>query len=179
VLVQANGPGRVAVKQKPEEVEGREQARAAIGSQRASGIESRTAPAVLDLWSGRPAGLSSVQGTASVAQVQGPEEITAFPGCKSLLIQKWIDPPNPDHIGQEVTVHLKFSNPTNETMTDVVVADSLSTRLEYIAGTAKTSRPATFVATPNSAKSLMLRWSIDGKLMPGESGTITFKVRIK
>ena len=52
-------------------------------------------------------------------------------------------------------------------------------RLEYINGSAKSSRPATFVATPNSAGSLVLRWAIDGKLKPGESGTITFRVRIK
>jgi uncharacterized repeat protein (TIGR01451 family) len=116
---------------------------------------------------------------AVVAQARGPEEITAFPGCTSLMIKKWIDPANPDRIGQEVTVHLKYTNPTTEEMTDVVVADSLTTRLEYIEGSAKSSRPATFVASPNEAGSMALRWAIDGKLMPGESGTITFKVRIK
>jgi uncharacterized repeat protein (TIGR01451 family) len=178
ILIQSNAPTRVAVRQKPEEVESREQPRATVGGQRASATESRTGVAVLEIGT-HAAGLSSVKGVAEVAQVQGPNEITAFPGCKTLLIQKWIDPPNPERIGQEITVHLKFMNPTNDDMTDVVVADSLSTRLEYVPGTAQTSRPATFVATPNSAKSLVLRWSIDGKLMPGESGTITFKVRIK
>ena len=163
----------------PGEVRMLEQARGLIGHQRASGIIGRTGPAALDLWSGRPGGLSSISGTAVVAQARGPDEITAFPGCTSLLIQKWIDPANPERIGQEVTVHLKFSNPTTEEMTDVVVADSLTTRLEYIVGTAQTSRPATFAASPNAAGSLVLRWAIDGKLMPGESGTITFKVRIK
>ena len=163
----------------PEGVHGFEQARAVYGSQRASGIIGVTGPAALDLWSGRPAGLSSIAGTAVIAQARGPDEITAFPGCKSLMIRKWIDPPNPERIGQEVTVHLKFSNPTTEEMTDVVIADSLTTRLEYIPGSAKSSRPATFAASPNAARSQVLRWALDGKLMPGESGTITFRVRIK
>jgi hypothetical protein len=163
----------------PGGVHGFEQARAVYGHQRASGVIGVTGPAALDLWSGRPAGLSSISGVAVVAQARGPEEITAFPGCTSLMIQKWIDPAHPDRIGQEVTVHLKFMNPTTEDMTDVVVADSLTTRLEYIAGSAKSSRPATFAATPNAAGSQVLRWALDGKLLPGESGTITFRVRIK
>jgi hypothetical protein len=179
IYTQLNGPKRLTVYQKPEEIVGKEQLRGLIGSYRASMIETRVAPAALDLWSGRPSGLASVQGTAVIAQARGPEEITAFPGCTTLMIQKWVDPPNADHIGQEVTIHLKFQNPTLEEMTDVVIADSLSTRLEYIAGSQKSSRPATFVATPNAAKSLMLRWAIDGNLKPGETGTITFKVRIK
>lgn len=178
-IVQAQVPGKIGFRTMPGEVIGREQVRGVIGHVRASGIESRTGPAALDLWSGRPAGLSSIQGVAVVAQARGPEEITAFPGCTSLMIQKWIDPAHPEKIGQEVTVHLKFMNPTTEEMADVVIADSLASRLEYVAGTAKSSRPATFVATPNAAGSMVLRWAIDGKLMPGESGTITFKVRIK
>jgi uncharacterized repeat protein (TIGR01451 family) len=163
----------------PGGVHGFEQARAIYGHQRASGIIGITGPAALDLWSGRPAGLSSISGVAVIAEARGPEEITAFPGCKSLMIQKTIDPPNPERIGQEVTVHLRFSNPTTEEMTDVVVADSLSARLEYVVGSSKTSRPATFAATPNAAGSQVLRWAIDGVLKPGESGSITFKVRIK
>lgn len=156
-----------------------EQLKGFIGSQRASMLEMRTGPMALDLWSGRPAGFSSIKGVATLAQARGPEEITAFPGCTSLLLQKSIDPANPDQIGQEVTVRLRFMNPTTETMTDVVVADNLTTRLEYIEGSAQSSRPATFSATPNGAGSVVLQWAIDGAVKPGESGTITFKVRIR
>ena len=177
-IVQVQVPNKIGFRTKPEEVVGREQVRGVIGQWRASGIESWTGPAALELWT-RPAGLSSIQGVAVIAQARGPEEITAFPGCTSLMIQKWIDPAHPERIGEEVTVHLKYMNPTTEEMTDVVVADNLTTRLEYVPGTQKSSRPATFVAAPNGVGSMVLRWSIDGKLMPGESGTITFKVRIK
>lgn len=178
-FVELQVPRTVGFRTFPGEVAGLVQARGVMGHLRASGIQSVTGLGVLELWSGRPTGLANIQGAAVLAQARGPEEITAFPGCTSLMIQKWIDPPNPERIGQEVTVHLKFSNPTTEVMTDVVVADNLTTRLEYLPGTAKSSRPATFVATPNGVGSLVLRWTIDGKLMPGESGTITFKVRIR
>jgi hypothetical protein len=78
-----------------------------------------------------------------------------------------------------VTVTLRYVNPTTEEMTDVVIADSLTTRLEYVEGSAKSSRAATFTATPNEGRSMTLRWAIDGILKPGESGTITFQVRIR
>jgi hypothetical protein len=78
-----------------------------------------------------------------------------------------------------VTVTLRFTNPTTEEMTDVLIADSLTARLEYVEGSAKSSRPATFTATANRAGSMVLRWALDGSLKPGESGRITFQVRIK
>jgi len=162
----------------PGEARGFEQIAGFIGTKRASALEMRTGPAALDLWSGKPLGLSSIKGVAALAQVRGPEEITAFPGC-ALLLQKSIDPPHPEKIGDVVTVTLKFVNPTTEVMTDVVIADSLTTRLEYVEGTAKSSRAATFTATPNEGRSMTLRWAIDGQLKPGESGTITFQVRIR
>src|SRR5262249_22583928 len=132
----------------------------ATGSKRASGMESRTGPDVLDQWSGRLAGVSSVQGTATVAQVRGPDEITSFPGCH-MLLQKRVEGPATPQIGDEVTIYLKFSNPTTETMTDVIVSDSLTARLEYVDGTAKSSRAATFTATNNEAGSVILRWAVD------------------
>ena len=155
-----------------------EQLRGVIGSTRASLLESRTGPAALDLWSGRPAGFTSLTGALAVASVVGPQEVTTFRST-SPIITKRFDPPNPDRIGQEVTVVLRFANPTTEAMTDVVIADSLTTRLEYVEGSARSSRAATFSAQSNGAGSVRLQWAIDGHLAPGESGTITFKVRIR
>jgi len=162
----------------PEETRGVEQIKAFIGSKRASALEMRQGPAALDYWSGKPLGLSSIKGVAVLAQVRGPEEITAFPNC-TMILQKSIDPPHPEKIGDVVTVTLKYVNPTTEVMTDVVIADSLTTRLEYVEGSAKSSRAATFTATPNEGRSTTLRWAIDGILKPGESGTITFQVKIR
>jgi len=162
----------------PEETRGIEQIKALIGSKRASAMEMRQGPSALDYWSGKPLGLSSIKGVAALAQVRGPEEITAFPNC-TLILQKSIDPPHPEKIGDVVTVTLRYVNPTTEVMTDVIIADSLTTRLEYVEGSARSSRAATFTATPNEGRSTTLRWAIDGQLKPGESGTITFQVKIR
>lgn len=161
------------------EVRGATQLAGMIGGKRASGFESRNGPEAFKQWSGRPAGLSNIQGVATVALARGPEEINAFPGAHNMLLEKSIDPPHPEKIGEVITVTLRFSNPTTETMTDVVIADSLTGRLEYIDGTTKSSRATTFTASPNKAGSLVLKWALDGSLKPGESGTITFKARIR
>jgi uncharacterized repeat protein (TIGR01451 family) len=161
-----------------DELVGTEHLAGLISAKRASGIESRNAPANIVQWSGRPAGMSNVRGAAVVAQTRGPEEITAYRG-NVMLLEKSIDPPHPDKIGQVVTVTLRFSNPTTEVMTDIVVADNLTPRLEYIEGSTESDRATTFTTVPNGVGSLTLRWAVDGKLMPGERGKITFKVRIR
>ena len=149
-----------------------------IGAQRASMMEGRHSPQALVQWSGRPLGLSNVRHAAVLAQVRGPDEITAYRG-HALLLEKSIDPPHPEKIGDVVTVTLRFSNPTTEIMTDVIVADDLTPRLEYIEGSANSDRATTFTIAPNGIGSSVLRWAVDGKLMPGERGKITFKVRIR
>lgn len=156
----------------------REQVAGLASGQRASGMESRQSASGVEQWSGRPKGLANVQGTTVAAQITGPDEISTSPSTQ-FMIAKSVDPPNADQIGQEVTFYLRFSNPTNEVMTGVVIADSLTARLEYVEGTSKTSRPATFTNTTNEAGSSMLKWVIDGKLMPGEFGVISFKAKIR
>ena len=59
------------------------------------------------------------------------------------------------------------------------MSDSLTTRLEYVEGTQKCSRAATFTSYDNEAGSAVLRWALDGKLPPGETGIISFKAKIK
>lgn len=155
-----------------------EQLASAKSGQRPSGMESKEGPVILDSWSGVPKGMASIQGTKVAAQVTAPDEISTTPG-NQFMISKSVDPANADRIGQEVTFYLRFSNPTNEVMTGVIISDSLTTRLEYIEGTAKSSRPATFTNTANEAGASLLKWALDGKLLPGEYGVISFKAKIK
>jgi len=147
-------------------------------NQRASGMETRQGPAGLDQWAGRLSGLANVQGTLVAAQLTEPEEISSVPS-KQFMLSKSVDPPDADRIGQEVTFYLRFSNPTGETMTGVVISDSLTPRLDYVEGTAKSSRPATFTNATNVAGANLLKWVIDGKLLPGEFGVISFKAKIR
>jgi len=66
-----------------------------------------------------PSAVFKMNGTQAVAQVREVEDITVYPGC-NLLLQKAMDPPNPQQIGEEVTFFLRFNNPTKNDMTDVV-----------------------------------------------------------
>ena len=59
------------------------------------------------------------------------------------------------------------------------MSDSLTTRLEYVPGSAQTDRNAVFTAQPNEAGSLLLRREIGGTLQPGQSGVVRFQVRIR
>ena len=64
-------------------------------------------------------------------------------------------------------------------MTDVAVCDSLSPRLEYVPGSAAADRDAVFTVQPNEAGSMILRWEISGRLLPGQGGVVRFKARVR
>jgi uncharacterized repeat protein (TIGR01451 family) len=95
-----------------------------------------------------------------------------------LLIIKW-----PDRVcalvGDIVTFTLKYTNSGGQSITNVVVSDSLTTRFEYVPGTSKTDREAMFTTQPNEAGAQILRWEVTGTLRPGASGMITFQVRVR
>jgi uncharacterized repeat protein (TIGR01451 family) len=95
-----------------------------------------------------------------------------------LVLCKWSDKDCAE-IGDEVTFTLRYSNPGGLPITDVVVSDSLTGRLEYVPGSAQTSRNAVFTTQPNESGSLILRWQINGALQPGETGVVRFKVRVR
>ncbi len=166
------------VRMLPGNIRGTERLVGLIGSKRINMMQSQEGPASLIQWSGRPAGLASIKGVSSIAMARGPEEITAYKG-HVLLLEKSINPKHAEKIGDVVTITLKFSNPTTEEMSDIFIADSLTGRLEYVEGSTKSTYPTTFTATANKAGSVVLRWSVDGTLKPGESGTITFQVKIR
>jgi uncharacterized repeat protein (TIGR01451 family) len=81
--------------------------------------------------------------------------------------------------GEVVTFTLTYSNRGGLPITDVAVVDSLSPRLEYVPGTSVSDREAVFTMQQNEAGSLMLRWEIGGKLLPGESGVIRFQAKVR
>ena len=147
------------------------------GQVRPSGAIGETIPFIKDTFTGRLAAVSTLKGLLVNAQLRETEDITA--GCDALILTKRMDPPHPKQIGEIVTFYLRYTNPTNQPMTDVAVSDSLTGRLEYIEGSAKSDRATAFTATPNEANSVVLRWAIDGKLLPGQSGLISFKARIR
>jgi uncharacterized repeat protein (TIGR01451 family) len=129
--------------------------------------------------------IGQVEGTTVVSAVRETGQVTG--SCpppqpvsldKPLKLIKW-----PDRcaaqVGDIVTFFLKYTNHGGRPITNVAVSDSLTARLEYVPGTARSDRDAVFTTQPNEAGSLILRWEVNGTLQPGESGVVSFQVRVR
>ncbi|HKB37406.1 MAG TPA: DUF11 domain-containing protein [Gemmataceae bacterium] len=141
----------------------------------------------------RPSEAEAVVATSVVGRVEGLQAVTAQLRSKDVTgvcieQPRQVDRPlclckTCDHkvaqLGDIVTFTITYSNQGGRPITDVVVSDSLTGRLEYVPGSSKTSRSAVFTTQENESGSLILRWSIAGKLLPGESGTVTFQARVR
>jgi uncharacterized repeat protein (TIGR01451 family) len=129
---------------------------------------------------GRVEGLQVVSSDTKTGNVTGsclaPEQ--AEPSEKPLVIIKWPDKCDPQ-IGEVVTFYIRYKNQGHRAITGIIVNDSLTARLEYVSGSARTDRDALFTTTPNEANSLLLRWEISGALQPGQTGIVSFQVRVR
>ncbi|MEN0110882.1 MAG: hypothetical protein AAF805_09175 [Planctomycetota bacterium] len=83
------------------------------------------------------------------------------------------------HPGDEVGFTLRLDNVGDAPVSDVVVVDNLTTRLEYVDGSAESSLEADFSTARNGAGSLVLRWELREPLAPGEGALLTFKTRVR
>lgn len=81
--------------------------------------------------------------------------------------------------GDEVEFTLRYDNIGDAPLEDLVIVDNLTTRLEYIEGSAQSTNDAEFSTARNGAGSLILRWQLDGKLEAGKGGVLTFKCRVR
>jgi uncharacterized repeat protein (TIGR01451 family) len=121
--------------------------------------------------------VGTLQGT-KIIDIASPPPAAPEPADGPLRIIKW-----PDRfgalVGDLLTFTLKYTNTGGQRITNVVVSDSLTNRFEYVPGTAKTDREAIFTTQPNDAGSQVLRWEITGTLQPGETGIVTFQVRVR
>jgi uncharacterized repeat protein (TIGR01451 family) len=113
--------------------------------------------------------------TADVTCVCGEPQMMVD---KPMHLCKWADRESAQ-VGDVVTFFLKYSNNGGKPIEDVAVSDSLSGRLEYVPGSAKSDRNAVFTMQANGAGSVVLRWEISGKLLPGQSGLISFQARVR
>jgi len=139
---------------------------------------ARMGPHIFEQIIGKPIAISRFKGVSIFSKFVQPQDITTF-GEECLALTKWIAPPAPEQIGDTVTFFLRYKNLTLEPIEDVVVSDSLTARLEYIAETSRSDRAANFTITPNEVGSGVLRWQIPGKLLPGQSGVVSFQAKIR
>jgi uncharacterized repeat protein (TIGR01451 family) len=81
--------------------------------------------------------------------------------------------------GEEVEFTLRFDNIGDQLIANVTIADNLTTRFEYVPGSAKSSVNADFVTEQNDVESLVLRWEIKEPVKPGAGGVLRFKVKVR
>jgi len=115
--------------------------------------------------------------TTVTANTLGPQTVKPAPD-RPLKIDKWPDK-HAALIGDVITFSIRCTNQSGHAVRDIVLHEDLTTRFEYIPGTAKNDREAQFTTQPNDAGSLHLRWDLPGELPPGESATVTFQVRVR
>ncbi|HEV7282672.1 MAG TPA: hypothetical protein VGN57_20875 [Pirellulaceae bacterium] len=81
--------------------------------------------------------------------------------------------------GEEIEFTLRYDNIGEQLVGNVTILDNLTTRLEYIEGTAQSSREAEFFVEENEARSLVLRWEIVDPLPVGQGGIVRFRARVR
>jgi uncharacterized repeat protein (TIGR01451 family) len=81
--------------------------------------------------------------------------------------------------GEEVEFTLRFDNIGDRVMGNVTIVDNLTTRLEYVPKSAKSSVDADFTAVPNANGSAVLRWEIKDPLEAGQGGILQFRCRVR
>jgi len=81
--------------------------------------------------------------------------------------------------GEVVEFTLRYDNIGNREIGNVTLVDNLTTRLEYVPDSAKSSLPASFSTQSNSHGSLVLRWEIRDPLEAGKGGILQFKCKVR
>jgi len=82
-------------------------------------------------------------------------------------------------LGEEVEFTLRYDNLGDQVIGNVTIVDNLSTRLEYVPDSAKSSVDADFITQSNDAGSLILRWEIIDPVKPGDGGILRFRVKVR
>jgi uncharacterized repeat protein (TIGR01451 family) len=151
-----------------------EQLRVFAGKQRLSANEIYLGTRDYDQFQGGAIVFGFLEGQAVLGTIKPPVEKPDLP----LQLRKCADKISAQ-VGDIVTFQLIYSNVGGKPITGVVVSDSLTGRLEYIEGSAKSDRHTTFTIEPNEAGSVILRWAVTGALPPGQIGTVIFQARIR
>ncbi len=81
--------------------------------------------------------------------------------------------------GDEVSFTIRFDNVGNQPIGSVQIIDSLTTRLEYVPGSAQCSLKAHFSTQPNEGESLIVRCVLDDPLPIGKGGVFRFRCIVR
>ena len=114
---------------------------------------------------------------SSARKLQDTYTVGSLPANPRLRLVKVASTPFAEP-GDEVSFTLRFDNVGNQPIGNVTILDSLSSRLEYVAGSAQSSRKAKFSAQPNEGDSVVVRCELTDPLPPGEGGVL-FSCRVR
>ena len=81
--------------------------------------------------------------------------------------------------GEIVSFRIEYENIGDRELKDVRIIDNLTPRLEYVADSASSSRPAALSVTDNGEGSVILSWSLKEPLKGKTKGFVTFKSRVR
>jgi uncharacterized repeat protein (TIGR01451 family) len=81
--------------------------------------------------------------------------------------------------GDIVDFTIRFDNLGDQVINQVMLVDNLTTRLEYVPGSAQSSREADFSTERNEGDSLVLRWDFADPLEAGQGGLVRFHCRVR
>ena len=118
---------------------------------------------------------SSVVGDLKVDTLYSVDEPPANP---KLRVVKVASTPFAE-VGDTVDFTIRFDNVGNQVIGNVVILDSLTTRLEYVDKSAQCSLPAAFSTQQNEGGSVVLRCEIAQPLEPGKGGILRFTCRVR
>ena len=120
-----------------------------------------------------PMSASSEEGAESFFQVKLDGSQTSKLRLIKVASKKAAQP------GEIVEFTLRFDNVGTLPIGNVTLLDNLTTRLEYVEGSAKSSLPTGFIVEPNDAGSFTLRWEITDPLLPLQFGVVQFECRVR
>jgi uncharacterized repeat protein (TIGR01451 family) len=115
---------------------------------------------------------------ASTRKLQETYTVGSLPAQPRLRLVKVASTPFAEP-GDEVAFTLRFDNVGNQPIGNVTILDSLSGRLEYVAGSAQCSRKAQFSTRPNEGDSVLVRCELSDPLPPGAGGVLRFSCRVR
>jgi uncharacterized repeat protein (TIGR01451 family) len=81
--------------------------------------------------------------------------------------------------GDTIDFTIRFDNIGDQKVSNIVVRDSLSPRLEYVEATQQCSLTADFKAEPNDAGSSVLAWTVLEEVKAGDGGFIRFQCKVR
>ena len=124
-----------------------------------------------------PRGVARLEGIGILVEVVEPAEISTTPN--ELTVTKEVSPNRAVQIGEVVTFTISYRNNYGVAVSDLLLSDSLSGRLEYVPGSAESDRPVNVTTAPNEAGSLIVRFEIPGPVPPSQTGVVKFQARVR